>query len=102
MLEKSLAGLNALVTGSGRGIGKEIALALGKKGANFSVHSLHSTDGAFETIDAVLHERVHAIRNAGCWSSDCLPHRKGRSYASHLFVGEGPRAVRQGERCGTR
>jgi 3-oxoacyl-[acyl-carrier protein] reductase len=61
MPENSLAGLNARVTGSGRGIGKAIALALGKKGANVSVHSLHATDGACETIDAVLHERVQAM-----------------------------------------
>ena len=35
MPAKSVAGLNALVTGSGRGIGKEIARVLGKEGANF-------------------------------------------------------------------
>ncbi len=166
MPEKSVAGLHALVTGSGRGIGKDIAMALGKEGANFSVHYLHSKDGALETVDAVLNERVQAIaiqanlslgrditslveqsveklgsidilvnnagviiqpahweqmsdetwdqtlnvnlksayqlikaiapgmreragryctyylgvRNAECWSSDCLHHRKGRSY----------------------
>ena len=61
MPEKSVAGLHALVTGSGRGIGKDIAMALGKEGANFSVHYLHSKDGAFETIDAVLNERVQAM-----------------------------------------
>ena len=51
MPEKSLAGLNALVTDSDRGIGKEIAMALGKEGANLSVHYLHSQDGALETVD---------------------------------------------------
>jgi 3-oxoacyl-[acyl-carrier protein] reductase len=61
MLEKSLAGLNILVTGLDRGIGKEIALALGTEGANVSVHDLHSKDGACETVDAVLHEGVQAI-----------------------------------------
>jgi NAD(P)-dependent dehydrogenase (short-subunit alcohol dehydrogenase family) len=70
MPEQRLAGLNALVTGSGRGIGKDIAMALGTEGANVSVHDLHSKDGACEE--------------------------------SHPFVGEGPSAVRQGERCGTR
>src|SRR5712691_1549882 len=35
MPAKSVAGLNALVPGSGRGTGKDIARALGKEGANF-------------------------------------------------------------------
>jgi NAD(P)-dependent dehydrogenase (short-subunit alcohol dehydrogenase family) len=61
MPEKRLAGLNALVTGSDRGIGKDMAIALGKEGANVSVHDLHSKDGAFETVDAVLHEGVQAM-----------------------------------------
>jgi NAD(P)-dependent dehydrogenase (short-subunit alcohol dehydrogenase family) len=61
MPETRLAGLNARVTGSGRGIGKEIVMVLGQEGANVSVHNLHSEDGAFETVDAVLHERVQAM-----------------------------------------
>jgi len=58
---KSLAGLNARVTGSDRGIGKESAMALGNEGANVSVHFLHSKDGALETVDAVLHEGGQAM-----------------------------------------
>ena len=61
MPETRLAGLNARVTGSGRGIGKEIMMDLGQDGANVSVHSLHSKDRAFEMVDAVLHERVQAM-----------------------------------------
>jgi len=58
MPENRLAGLHARVTGSGRGIGKEIASALGKEGANVPMHYLQSNDGVFETVDAVFHERV--------------------------------------------
>jgi len=61
MSDKNLAGLNALVTGAGRGIGKEIALALGREGANLSVHYLRSKDGAFETVDALLNGGVQAM-----------------------------------------
>jgi len=61
MPETRLAGRNALVTGSGRGIGQDIAMALGQEGANVSVHDLHSNDGALETVEAVLHEGVQAM-----------------------------------------
>jgi NAD(P)-dependent dehydrogenase (short-subunit alcohol dehydrogenase family) len=61
MPETRLAGLNARVTGLGRGIGKEIVMALGQERANVSVLDLHSKDGAFERVDAVLQERVQAI-----------------------------------------
>ena len=61
MSDKTLTGLNALVTGSGRGIGKEIALALGREGANVLVHYFRSKDGASETVDALLNEGVQAV-----------------------------------------
>jgi 3-oxoacyl-[acyl-carrier protein] reductase len=61
MPEHRWAGLHARVTGSGRGIGQDMALARGQEGANVSGHDFHANDGACETGDAVLHEGVQAM-----------------------------------------
>lgn len=46
---ESLAGKVALVTGSSRGIGRSIALALAEAGADVAVHYVHRAEGARET-----------------------------------------------------
>lgn len=53
MTDAKLAGKVALVTGAGRGIGKEIALRLAKDGADIVVHYSGSEAGANETAEAV-------------------------------------------------
>lgn len=53
MAEGALAGKVALVTGAGRGIGKEIALRLARDGADVVVHFAGSEAGAAETAEAV-------------------------------------------------
>jgi NAD(P)-dependent dehydrogenase (short-subunit alcohol dehydrogenase family) len=58
------------VTGSGHGIGKGIAIALGKEGANLSVYYLHSKDGAFETVAAVV--VFFTSPTAGCISGQVI------------------------------
>lgn len=50
MAEKSLVGKVALVTGAGRGIGREIALRLARDGASLVVHYSNSRAGADETV----------------------------------------------------
>jgi 3-oxoacyl-[acyl-carrier protein] reductase len=49
MNEPTLAGKIALVTGAGRGIGREIALRLARDGARLAVHYCGSQDGAEST-----------------------------------------------------
>jgi 3-oxoacyl-[acyl-carrier protein] reductase len=50
MIDKPLAGKVALVTGAGRGIGREIALRLARDGASIVVHYASSKAGADETV----------------------------------------------------
>ena len=52
-MAEPLAGKVALVTGAGRGIGREIALRLARDGADIIVHYAHSQAGADETVAAI-------------------------------------------------
>ncbi len=53
MSERRLEGKVALVTGAGRGIGREIALRLASEGATIIVHYAHSEDGAEQTASQI-------------------------------------------------
>jgi 3-oxoacyl-[acyl-carrier protein] reductase len=53
MTDKPLTGKVALVTGSGRGIGREIALRLARDGAGIVAHYAHSKTGAEEVAAEV-------------------------------------------------
>ena len=48
-----LSGLKALVTGSGTGIGKGIAIELAKRGAQVVIHYAHNSKGAEEALEAI-------------------------------------------------
>lgn len=49
---KDLAGRTAIVTGSGQNIGRAIALAMARRGANVTINGLHNRD----TVEAVAEE----------------------------------------------
>ncbi|WP_395336324.1 SDR family oxidoreductase [Novosphingobium sp. BL-8H] len=57
----NLAGKVALVTGAGRGIGRQIALRLAEEGASIAVHFSGSAAGAAETVDAIVARDGHAV-----------------------------------------
>lgn len=58
---KPLAGKIALVTGSGRGIGRAIALRLARDGANVVINYVRNETPARETLDQVLNLGVRAL-----------------------------------------
>ena len=64
MVEKYLAGKVALVTGSSRGIGRAIALALAERGADVVVHYVRKKSMAAETVKAIesLGQQAIAIK----------------------------------------
>ena len=51
-----LAGKRALVTGSGTGIGREVALEFARQGADVVLHYAHSDSGAKSAL-----EQIHAM-----------------------------------------
>jgi len=59
----SLTGQSALITGGAKRIGRAIALALARGGADVTITYRHSADEAVETVDAVeqLGRRAHAV-----------------------------------------
>ncbi|HXT22514.1 MAG TPA: SDR family NAD(P)-dependent oxidoreductase, partial [Thermoanaerobaculia bacterium] len=63
---RPFAGKIALVTGSGRGIGKEIATYLGELGATVVVNSFHSRERGIETAEEIRGKGGEAIH---VWAS---------------------------------
>jgi NAD(P)-dependent dehydrogenase (short-subunit alcohol dehydrogenase family) len=80
----TLRGLNALVTGAGRGIGQAVALALGKEGANVIVHYHMSKDGAAQTVDAIRHNGMRAVAVRADLADTAEIHRLIQESASQL------------------
>lgn len=61
MAKDTLVGKVALVTGAGRGIGREIALRLARDGAHLIVHYSGSEAGAQDTVSAIKAEGGEAV-----------------------------------------
>ena len=55
------SGKTVLITGSGRGIGRAIAVKFGQEGANVVVNDLHDDDNAKETVRQVEATGAKAI-----------------------------------------
>ncbi|WP_419176577.1 SDR family oxidoreductase [Desulfosediminicola sp.] len=60
-MEKTLAGKVAIVTGSSRGIGRQIALKLGRMGANVSVNYAQSKGQAEDVVQELAQEGVQGV-----------------------------------------
>lgn len=61
----NLSSKTALVTGSSRGIGKAIALALGKAGATVYIHGSRKSDKLTQTVADFKAEKINAIECTG-------------------------------------
>jgi len=57
----SLAGKVALVTGSGRGIGREMALEMGRRGARIVVNYANSSEAADEVVSEIVKSGSEAV-----------------------------------------
>ena len=65
MIEVDLSGRTALVTGSSRGIGREVLLSLADAGADVAVHYHSSDEAAREVADAARERGVEATTVRG-------------------------------------
>lgn len=76
-----LAGKNALVTGSSRGMGAAIAVALAQAGANVALHASHSVPA--EVIQRVAETGVrHVALAADLSHPDCAPELMNQAIAA--------------------
>jgi NAD(P)-dependent dehydrogenase (short-subunit alcohol dehydrogenase family) len=75
---KDLAGKTALVTGASRGIGRAVALALGRAGAQVLVHYSSNEAAADSTVAAIVESGGHAQKIAANLRTADGPHTLAR------------------------
>lgn len=98
-----LAGKKALVTGSGTGIGREVAIEFARQGADVALHYSHSAEGAksaveeiralgrraeafradFDSVDEAVRLAGEALRFLG--GADCLVNNAGITFNKPFF-----------------
>ena len=73
-MEKKLEGKVALITGSGRGIGRELSLMLAKDGAHIVVNDLDADPGN-QTVEDIIAMGAKAVACNGSVTDDDFPER---------------------------
>lgn len=64
-MNQTLSGKNALVTGSSRGIGRDIALSLARMGCNVAIHANQDQTNAFEVVEEIKRLGVDSLAILG-------------------------------------
>jgi NAD(P)-dependent dehydrogenase (short-subunit alcohol dehydrogenase family) len=84
-MQGRLADKRALVTGSGTGIGREVALEFARQGADVALHYAHSGDGAASAVDEI---RAMGRRAVVCQADfDCLDQVRQLAERAIAFLG---------------
>ena len=76
--QRTLSGKIALVTGSGRGVGKVVAMELAARGAKVFVNSFHSRESGENTVNAI---RAAGGEAEHLWGSVTNPDHVGQLFA---------------------
>ena len=81
-MTRKLEGQVALVSGSGRGIGREIALKLASEGARLVINDLDSVP-AQSTVDDIIARGGHAVACIGSVTTQTLATALSRPRSTH-------------------
>jgi acyl carrier protein len=76
-VRKAFTGRVALITGSGRGVGKAVARVLAARGASVIVNSFHSRDQGEQTVEEIRQQGGHAVH---IWGSVANPEHIERMF----------------------
>ena len=88
-----LSGKVALITGSGRGMGRAHALVMAGRGADIVIHDILEDEAAKTAEDVRAYERDGAVCVRGCISAEWLGHLRRAAAALEARPGPSAEAV---------